>query len=178
MGERDRNLGNETPQQSDLEESDRTFELPLDLSIGYRIRATHRALQRYLQTKIAPFGVTLGMWYFLRVLWEEDGLTQRELSQRVGTMEPTTLTALQAMERSGLVERVRNSEDRRKVNIYLTRKGRGLKRVLLPLVRDIVNRALTGFSAREITTMLDLLKQIEANLEGIEPDFDFEDEAH
>lgn len=164
------------PRKSDAKASDGVVELPLTQSIGYQIRSTHRALQRYLQAKIAPYGVTLGMWYFLRVLWEEDGLTQRELSSRVGTMEPTTLTAIQAMERSGIVERVRNLEDKRKVNIFLTKKGRGLKRVLLPLAHEIVDRASAGFSPREAATILDLLKQIQANLEGLDPHPDFADE--
>lgn len=65
--------------------------LPFDLSIGYQIRLTHRLMQKLLQLKIEQFGVTLGMWYFLRVLWDQDGLTQKELSDLVGTMEPTAL---------------------------------------------------------------------------------------
>ena len=64
------------------------IDLPFDDIVGYQVRMTHRALQRYLQTKIAPYGVTLGMWYHLRALWAEDGLTQRELSRRIGLMEP------------------------------------------------------------------------------------------
>ena len=57
-------------------------DLPFAESVGYQVRTTHRALQRFLQFKIEPHGITLGMWYFLRALWHEDGLTQRELSNR------------------------------------------------------------------------------------------------
>lgn len=39
-------------------------DLPFEESVGYQIRATHRVLQ----LKIEPYGVTIGMWYFLRVL--------------------------------------------------------------------------------------------------------------
>jgi MarR family transcriptional regulator, organic hydroperoxide resistance regulator len=53
-------------------------DLPFAESIGYQIRATHRSLQRLLQLKIEPHGVTLGMWYFRRALWHEDGLNQRD----------------------------------------------------------------------------------------------------
>ena len=81
------------------------IELPLADSLGYQIRTTHRLFQRALQLEIERSGVTLGMWYFLRVLWSEDGITQSELSQRVGTMEPTTLSAIRDMERNGLVRR-------------------------------------------------------------------------
>src|SRR5215469_12144970 len=51
-------------------------------SVGHQIRWTHRALQRALEARIRPYGITLGMWYFLRVLWEEDGPNQRALSER------------------------------------------------------------------------------------------------
>src|SRR5262252_4162261 len=107
-------------------------ELPLERSVGYQIRRTHRLVQRALQVRIEAHGVTLGMWYFLRALWDEDGLTQRELSTRVGTMEPTTMSAIALMEKSGFVERRRNEEDRRKINVYLTERGRALERELLP----------------------------------------------
>ena len=81
-------------------------------------------------------------------LWDEDGLNERELSQRVGMMEPTTVTALNSMERRGLVERVRNPHDRRKVNIYLTPKGRSLREVLLPCAAEVSELATRGSSTR------------------------------
>jgi MarR family transcriptional regulator, organic hydroperoxide resistance regulator len=141
--------------------------LPLDRSVGYQVRMTNRALQRYLYAKIKPHGVTLGTWYFLRALWHEDGLTQRELSDRIGTREPTTMTAIQAMESSGLVTRVRNQADRRKQNVFLTTKGRRLKHKLLPLAREVVNTATAGFSERDVDTLLHLLTAVQCNLEPL-----------
>lgn len=146
------------------------IDLPLEASVGYQIRMTHRALQRYLQAKIEPHGVTLGMWYFLRALWHEDGLTQRELSRRIGTMEPTTLTAILVMEREGFVRRVRNKADRRKQNVFLTAKGRRLKTELLPLAIEVVNTATSGFSERETELLLNLLVAIRRNLEPLAAD--------
>ena len=64
-----------------------------------------RALVRALQVRLVEHDVSFGHWTFLRVLWEHDGLTQRELSREAGVMEPTTFTALQALERLGYVER-------------------------------------------------------------------------
>jgi len=138
--------------------------LPMELSVGNQVRLAHRALQRYLQAKVGPYGVTLGMWYFLRALWEEDGLTQAELSRRIGTMEPTTVSAIQAMERNGLVDRVRHETDRRKVNIHLTEKGRRLQARLMPLAVDVIGTALEGFSREETELLTRLLRQIQANI--------------
>lgn len=138
--------------------------LPFEESVGYQIRQSHRLLQRYLHLKIEPYGVTLGMWYFLRALWQQDGRTQRELSVAVGTMEPTTVTAIRSMERGGLVKRVRNSQDKRKINVFLTARGLDLKDELLPLARDVVDTAVQGFSNREKQVFLDSLKLVQSNL--------------
>lgn len=137
---------------------------PAEQSVGHQVRWTHRALQRELETRIRPYGITLGMWYFLRALWEEDGLSQRELSDRAGTSEPTTVTALHAMEKRGLVVRVQNTDDRRKSNIYLTQPARTLRELLLPTARA-VNRAATGdLSRADIETLKRILTKIRANL--------------
>jgi DNA-binding MarR family transcriptional regulator len=127
---------------------------------------THRLVQRTLQARIEPHGVTLGMWYFLRVLWNEDGLTQRELSDRIGTMEPTTMSAIQAMEAGGIVRRERNATDKRKINVFLTRKGRDLETLLLPAGIDVVDTALRGFTDRETDMLLRFLAAIQENLEA------------
>jgi DNA-binding MarR family transcriptional regulator len=139
-------------------------DFPFSESIGYQVRATHRALQRLLQYKIEPHGITLGMWYFLRALWHQDGLTQRELSNRVGTMEPTTLSAILNMEKKGLVRRARDRDDRRKWHIHLTSKGRAFKGKLIPLAREVVATAVQGLSPGEVTQLLKGLAEVQKNL--------------
>jgi MarR family transcriptional regulator, organic hydroperoxide resistance regulator len=139
-------------------------DFPFTESIGYQIRTTHRALQRLLQFKISPHGITLGMWYFLRALWHEDGLTQRELSNRAGTMEPTTLSAILIMEKKGLVRRARDRDDRRKWHIHLTPKGRALKRKLLPLAREVVDTAVQNLARNEVAQLLKALAEVQSSV--------------
>ena len=134
--------------------------------LSYAVRDLHRAFSRALQARIVTHGVSMGQWFFLRVLWEEDGLTQRELSQRVGMMEPTTVTALNTMESRGLVERVRNPHDRRKVNIYLTPKGRSLRDTLLGCAGEVDTLSLQGISPQEQDAALSVLTRMLANLGG------------
>ena len=141
-------------------------DFPFTESVGYQIRSTHRALQRLLLLKIEPHGITLGMWYFLRALWHEDGLTQRELSNRVGTMEPTTLSAIVIMEKKGLVRRSRDKADRRKWHIHLTTKGRALKGRLLPLARDVVDMAVQNLSAGEVKQLLKVLGEVQKSVQA------------
>lgn len=134
--------------------------------LSYAVRDLHRAFSRALQARIVTHGVSMGQWFFLRVLWEEDGLTQRELSQRVGMMEPTTVTALNTMESRGLVERVRNPHDRRKVNIYLTPKGRALRDTLLSCAAEVNELSLQGISPKEQEIVMSVLTRMLSNLGG------------
>src|SRR3546814_13516817 len=68
--------------------------------------------------------VSAGQWRFLRQLWREDGITQRELSERVGMREPTTVVALKGLEKAGFTTRKKTAEDRRKTFIHLTPHAR------------------------------------------------------
>ena len=145
----------------------RDVEFDSETSVGYLLRDTYRAFTKALQARIAPHGVTIGQWYFLRVLWDEDGLTQRELSQRVGMMEPTTVTALNGMEKRGYVRRVRNVEDKRKVNIFLTDRGRALRNVLLPHAIDLNIRAVVGVTPEDVETVRRTLHTMKTNVEAL-----------
>ena len=133
-------------------------------SVGHQVRWAHRALQRELEERLKPFGISGGMWHFLRALWEEDGLSQRELSARVGTSEPTTVSALHAMEKRGLALRVPNSEDRRKSNIFLTRPAKELRDMLLREAREVNRTATAGIGAAEIDALILTLGKIRKNL--------------
>lgn len=135
-----------------------------DDALATAVRDVHRAYTRALQETLSENGIGIGQWFFLRALWQEDGITQRQLSQRVGTMEPTTVTALNSLESRDLVQRVRNTQDRRKVNIYLTDQGRQLRDKLIPRAQGVAETALHGLSADEVHQALAVLNRMTENL--------------
>jgi DNA-binding MarR family transcriptional regulator len=145
----------------------RGADYPPAQSCGYLVRDAHRAFQRLLEKRIAPFGVTRGQWYFLRVLWSQDGVSQRELSERVGMMEPTTVIALRGMEKAGLIRRVRNADDKRKAQVWLTAKAKRLRLRLLALARRINDEALAGVTPAELATFRRAIAKMTANLDRI-----------
>jgi DNA-binding MarR family transcriptional regulator len=148
--------------------SQRGGEFPPRLSSGYLVRDAHRAFQRLLERRIAAYGVTRGQWYFLRVLWITDGLSQRELSARVGMMEPTTVIALRSMEKSGLIRRVRGDDDRRKVLVFLTAKAERLRGELLGVARTITAEAEEGIAPRDLAAFRRIVARMTENLDRIE----------
>jgi len=146
----------------------RAVTFPPRSSSGYLVRDAHRAFQRLLERRIAAYGVTRGQWYFLRVLWISDGLSQRELSARVGMMEPTTVIALRSMEKSGLIRRVRGDDDRRKVLVFLTAKAKRLRGELLGVARTITDEAEEGIAPRDLAAFRRIVARMTENLDRIE----------
>ncbi len=144
----------------------RAPKLPLEDSLGFQVRDLNRLMQRALAERIAAAGVTSGAWYFLRVLWEEEGLTARELADRLGMQEPTAVIALRGMEAAGWIIRTRSAEDRRKVHIHLTPAGRALRERLLPEARAVIAAATRGLDAGDRAALLALLRRARANLQA------------
>ncbi|MDB5371064.1 MAG: yybA [Roseomonas sp.] len=140
-----------------------TDPLPFDQSVGFLVRDLNRAIQRHLQSRLQEYDVALGAWYFLRVLWEEDGLTQRDLARRVGMMEPTAVAALRGMETQGWIRRVRSETDKRKVFLFLTKSGRDLRERLVPEAYGVNLAAVANLSEDEARMFRALLRRARAN---------------
>jgi len=119
---------------------------------------------RALQARLASHRVSFGHWTFLRILWERDGLTQRELSDEAGVMEPTTGAAIRAMEKRGLVTRTQASGNRKNVYVHLTARGRALQAKLVPLAEEVNEIGLGGVSAADRAATQRTLVAIIANL--------------
>ena len=137
-------------------------------SAGYLVRDTHLLFAKALRTRLQLHQITPGQWYFLRTLWDEEGLSQRELSRRVGTTEPTTVSALRLLARNGMIERVRNPKDRRTINIFLTDKARDMKADLMPVAVEVNNIATAGLSEEEFAQLGALLQKVRVNLSAVE----------
>lgn len=119
---------------------------------------------RSLSRRLAAHGVSFGHWTFLRILWEREGLTQRELSEEAGVMEPSTFTAIKAMEELGFVKRKRLPDNRKNVYVHLTPKGRALKKKLVPLAEEVNEIGLRGLNAHERATVRRALMTMIDNL--------------
>lgn len=132
--------------------------------LAHLVKDATRALVRALQMRLAEHGVSFGHWTFLRILWEGDGLTQSELSEQAGVMEPTTFSALKAMEKRGYIRRQQRGGDRKKVYILLTPKGRRLRTALVPLAEAVNRVAVRGVKPADISITRAVLLAIIENM--------------
>ena len=120
--------------------------------MAHLVKDAMRALNRSLQARLAAHDVAPGHWVFLRVLWQRDGLTKRDLSIEAGVMEPTTFVALRAMESLGYVTLQQRPDNRKNVYVWLTPLGRRLEKRLVPLAEEVNAVALAGLSAGDVAS--------------------------
>jgi DNA-binding MarR family transcriptional regulator len=135
-----------------------------DDRLAHLVRDAGRSFVRALQIRLMEHFVSFGHWAFLRVLWENDGLTQRELSVRAGLMEPTTFTALKSMEKLGYIRRMQRPDNKKSVYIFLTPKGRQLKAKLVPLAEQVNDIAVHGIPKKDVQATRQTLLAIIENL--------------
>ena len=143
-----------TPGARGADESDRVLRhwheaVPHD-RMAHLVKDATRCFLRALQVRLARHNVQLGHWTFLRILWQRDDLTKRELSIEAGLMEPTTFVALRAMESLGYVTLERKANNKKNIFVNLTSAGRALEKVLVPLAIEVNAIALAGVSPADI----------------------------
>ena len=132
--------------------------------LAHLVRDTARAYSRSLQARLARHQVAFGHWTFLRILWQKDGLTQRELSLRAGVMEPTTYSALKTMQGLGYIEIRHLADNKKNKHVFLTPLGQQLRQVLVPLAQETNRISVKGLSAEEVVKARQVLLQLLHNL--------------
>ena len=132
--------------------------------LAHLVKDATRALVRALQMRLNEHHVSFGHWAFLRILWHRDGLTQRELSEEAGLMEPTTYSALKAMEALGYIERRHLPGNKKNMHVYLTDKGRELETILIPLAEEVNSIGVQGLTLDEVMVARKVLLGIIENL--------------
>ena len=132
--------------------------------LAHLVKHAARGLARALQMRLTEHSVSYGHWTFLRILWEAEGLTQRQLSDEAGVMEPTTFSALNAMEKLGYVARRPSPTNRKEVHVYLTPTGRALNTKLVPLAEEVNAVALRRVDPGDVAATRRTLLALIANL--------------
>ncbi len=106
---------------------DRSEWLKLDHQLCFALYSASLAMTRLYKPLLEPLGLTYPQYLVLLVLWEGDGLTVGQLGQRLALDSGTLTPLLKRLEAAGLVQRLRDSADERRVLLQLSAAGRALK---------------------------------------------------
>lgn len=115
-------------------------------------------------------GLHVGQEMVLLQLWQQDGLTQRELAEQLCVEAPTVTRMLQRMQRCGLIERRSDPEDRRVSRVYLTERSSEMQPAVQQCWANLEARVLAGISSEERLLLHGLLTKMLANLQNSEED--------
>ncbi|ETO93923.1 transcriptional regulator [Legionella oakridgensis RV-2-2007] len=130
------------------------------------IKKTSRLLIKKANDLLKPYGITHAYTYFLVELYKQEGVTQAEMSKRIGIEQPTAVRTLDRMERDGFIMREQSSMDRRVVLIRLTDKGKQCQSTILRCAEQLNEVALKGFTQNDHLLLMQLLTQVISNLEA------------
>ncbi len=127
-----------------------------------------KGFSRSLQQKSAVLGVTPGQFPILMTLWNEDGITQRELVERLEIEQATIANTLSRMVRDGLIERKPHPTDKRAQLLFLTDKAKSLEEQVVSAAQESDEALFTGFRRFERELLLEYMRWAVENARKLE----------
>ena len=127
-------------------------------SATYLSNLLAKGFSRSLLTKAAELGFSPGQFPVLVELWNADGLTQRELLDRLDIEQATLANTLARMERDGLIDRRPHPDDKRASRNFLTEKGRAIEAEALAAAEAADGALFKGFKRFEKELMLEYMR--------------------
>ncbi len=134
-------------------------------SAGYMANHMARLFATGLQNRIKPLGIAPAQFMVMLELWAEDGLTQRDLVERLDVEQATMANTLARMERDGLIARRPSPADKRAKVIVLTDKAKSLREPAQKNARAQNEIALSGLSDQESAQLIALMQRVIATMQ-------------
>ncbi|UTZ43772.1 MarR family winged helix-turn-helix transcriptional regulator [Vibrio campbellii] len=133
-------------------------------NFGWMINVVANDAAKRLDAEFKKHGLTIALWPTMVCLWEEEGVTQRDIAAKSKVEDSTTTRTLDKLEKLGLVERHPHPKCRRSFHIYLTEEGRSLKETLLPIPLAVNKELMSPLEPAEQKEMLRLLNKLVAEI--------------
>lgn len=118
-----------------------------------------------LDRRLRPLGYSRSRWMALLHVSRQDGITHRELAERLGIEAPTLVRLIDRMEDEGLLQRCASETDRRVKHLHLSANGRKEVERIWASAANLRQEILSGLSEAEISTTLNVLQNIRSKLE-------------
>jgi DNA-binding MarR family transcriptional regulator len=139
-------------------------QMQLEECVNYLLTTAQHSVFLKMTEKLSAFEITPVQYAVLYCLWENDKRSPKEIAERLKLENSTISGILERMEKKELIKRSISKEDRRFIQVILTKKGASLKEDVLATVEQVNNEVLSIFTAEEC----DQLKKILRTLAGVE----------
>ncbi|MFC5471004.1 MarR family winged helix-turn-helix transcriptional regulator [Cohnella suwonensis] len=134
-------------------------------NIGIFIHQIDLALCNYAKNELAPFKVAPEQCLIMELLWKEDGLTQKEISQKLDKDKAIITRMLDSLEQKRFIRRIISQGDRRLQNVYLTAEGKKLMDNVVPTSEEINRLICQGISPEELQEVTRILSKMRQNIQ-------------
>lgn len=131
--------------------------LRLDHQLCFALYSASLAMTKLYKPLLEELGLTYPQYLALLVLWEQDGLTVSDLGERLHLDSGTLTPLLKRLETAGLLSRLRDVQDERRVLIRLTAAGRQLKKRAVRIPGCILQATQC-----DVAEVMNLTRQVQA----------------
>ncbi len=129
-------------------------------SLGYLISHLNVDLQKALDERLKCYHLDIKLWPVLFCLWQEEGITQTELSKRCDVANYTMTRFLDLLQVQGLITRHQEADNRRAFQIFLTDEAKALEHDLILEAERVNEHFLGNLSESESQQFISLLNKI------------------
>ena len=136
--------------------------LHLENQLCFALYSTSLAMTKIYKPLLKSIGLTYPQYLVMLVLWEGDGLMVSDIGDRLFLDSGTLTPLLKRLEATGLVARLRDTEDERRVRIKLTSAGARLKSKAAAIPSCV--RDATGCSLAELLSLSQSIKTFRQRL--------------
>lgn len=133
-------------------------------SFGKYISAINRHSQSIINQKLKDTDIKSGQYVFFYFIHHNEGITQKELSEKLKIGKATTTKAIKNLLESGYIKREEDALDKRCFRLYLTDKGKEISPLLTATFNDMGDIYSNGFNEQEKEYILRILKKIFHNV--------------
>lgn len=132
----------------------------LKSSLGYLLNSAQSTVQRKLlhAFKDAGYDITVEQWTVLVHLWEQDGVSQQELSLATGKDNASICRLIDSLEKRHLVVRIPNKSDRRINDIHTTSTAKSIRMDLVKIAEDTFSEILNDVNQVDKETFYTVLR--------------------
>lgn len=133
-------------------------------SIGKLNATISRNIQSILNSKLSNMSIQSGQHDFFYVISKNEGITQKDLSEKLNIGKSTTAKAVKQLMKQGYIYRKKDEEDKRFERLFLTESGKEIAPQVSKIFQEVIDITTRGLTGEEIEVVESLLNKILNNV--------------
>ncbi len=137
----------------------------LSSTIFFQLDRAIKSYRQYAQKRLTEKGyaITIDQWLVLKTILDHDDISQNEIAEYIFKDKASVTRIIDLLITKGYLKREPSTENRRRVQLTITKAGKAIIEAILPTIRSNRKNALVGCNEEELETMGVVLEKIIKN---------------